>query len=275
MKKAIFLWAILLLFLSACGPSAGAPPEASNTPLFGELTFAGSTTVQPLAGALGEAFQERHPDVRLNIAAGGTRVGIQAIHDGTVDIGMASRALSAEEAQGITVHVIALDVIAIVVHPSNPLDDLDMETLAAIYRGEVTNWNQIGGPDLEIAPIARETSSGTRGAFDELVLGGEEPVASGLLTAVTAGDMAAMVATRPGAIGYVGFGNITSNLKVLAIDGVAPSSETARSGEYPLVRPLSLLTGPLSQPLADEFINFVLSPEGQQIVEEAGWIPVR
>ncbi|MCS7178834.1 MAG: phosphate ABC transporter substrate-binding protein, partial [Anaerolineae bacterium] len=117
--------------------------------------------------------------------------------------------------------------------------------------------------------------SGTRGAFDELVLGGKELAAPDLQTAVTAGDMAAMVAARPGAIGYVGFGNLQDSLRVVPINGVFPSPATARSGEYPLVRPLNLLTGPLSQPLADEFIRFALSMDGQRIVEQAGWVPVR
>lgn len=128
---------------------------------------------------------------------------------------------------------------------------------------------------MEIVPIARKVTLGTRGAFDELVLGGQEPAAPGLLTAVTAGDMAAMVAERLGAIGYVGFGNLSDRLRVVSVNGVSPTPKTARNGQYPLVRPLNLLTGPLSQPLAQEFIRFALNPDGQRIVELAGWVPVR
>lgn len=270
-------WWVLLGFLAlligSCRPGASTTP--SPVQAVGKLVFAGSTTMQPLVGALGEAFQQRYPGVELEIAAGGSKVGIQAVHEGTVDIGMASRHLTPQEAKGIYVHTIALDVIAIVVHPSNPVENLSLEDLAAIYRGEIINWNQVEGPDVGILPIAREMSSGTRGAFDELVLGGSDPAASGLLTAVTAGDVVAMVAERPGAIGYVGFGNLTDQLRVVKINGVFPTPATARSGEYPLVRPLNLLTGPLSQPLAEEFIRFALSPDGQRIVEQAGWVPVR
>ncbi|MCX7855777.1 MAG: phosphate ABC transporter substrate-binding protein [Anaerolineae bacterium] len=270
------MWVLVMLFLLllvSCRSAPSAP--TSPAPLAGKLVFAGSTTMQPLVGALGEEFQKRYPGIQLEIAAGGSKVGIQAVHEGTVDIGMASRHLTPQEAEGISVYTIALDVIAIVVHPSNPVENLSLEDVAAIYRGEVTNWGQVGGPDTEIVPIAREVTSGTRGAFDELVLGGHEPTAPGLLTAVTAGDVAAMVAERPGAIGYVGFGNLTDQLRVVKINGVAPTPATARSGEYPLVRPLNLLTGPLSQPMAQEFIRFALNSDGQRIVELAGWVPVR
>lgn len=272
MKRGWLLTILTVLLMAGC---RSAPPPTSPVPLSGKLVFAGSTTMQPLVGALGEAFQRWYPGVELEIAAGGSKVGIQAVHEGTVDIGMTSRHLTPQEAEGITVHTIALDVIAVVVHPSNPVENLALEDLAAIYRGEITNWRQVGGPDMEIVPITRDMSSGTRGAFDELVLGGQEPTAPGLLTAVTAGDMAAMVAERPGAIGYVGFGNITDQLRAVKINGVSPNPATARSGEYPLVRPLNLLTGPLSQPISEEFIRFALSPDGQRIVELAGWVPVR
>ncbi len=275
MKPSLFLVVVLFLLLTSCGSPQPATLTVVKGPLVNLLTFAGSTTIQPLAGALGEAFQELHPNVSLNIAAGGSRVGIQAVHDGAVDIGMVSRHLTPEEAKGVTVYTIALDVIAIIVHPNNPLENLELTTLTAIYRGEITNWSQIGGPDWEITVVTRETTSGTRGAFDELVLGGEQPALPNLLTAVTAGDMAAMIAARPTSIGYIGFGNISDTVKVLRINGVAPSQTTAQNGQYPLVRPLNLVTGPLSQPLANNFIEFVLSPEGQQIVEAVGWVPVR
>lgn len=274
MRKELRVLALLFL-LSLVGCRRGSTPPADTIPVAGKLVFAGSTTMQPLVGALGEEFQKRYPGVHLEIAAGGSKVGIQAIHEGTVDIGMASRHLTPQEAEGISVHTVALDVIAIVVHPSNPVENLSLEELAAIYQGKITRWSQVGGPDMEIVPIAREMSSGTRGAFDELVLGGQEPAAPGLLTAVTAGDMVAMVAKRPGAIGYVGFGNLTDQLRVVKINGVLPTPATAGSGKYPLVRPLNLLTGPLSQPLAQEFIRFSLGPDGQRIVELAGWVPVR
>jgi phosphate transport system substrate-binding protein len=228
--------------------------------------------VQPLADELGQAFNALHPDVQLEIAAGGSTVGIKAIQDGTVDIGMASRNLKPDEAAGITTHQIAVDVIAVVAHESNPVAALTSEELRAIYLGEITNWAEVGGPDRDIRVVVRDVNSGTRGAFDEIVLDKREPNAPHLEKALTAGDMAALVSEESDAIGYVGFGNIEEGLKVLTIDGAVPSEETARSGAYRLTRPLFLLTGPLTQPLAQTFIEFALSSEGQQTVAASGWV---
>ncbi|MBN1485221.1 MAG: phosphate ABC transporter substrate-binding protein [Chloroflexia bacterium] len=272
-KKLIFGLLFLALCLAACGGEV--EPTVGPTPVHGQLTFAGSTTVQPLAGILGEHFQGRYPEVTLDIAAGGSSVGIQAVHNGTVDIGMASRELDADEAAGIEVHRIAIDVLAVIVHPDNPLENLTRQQLQDIYLGRVSNWKQVGGDDQEIVVVIRETTSGTRGAFDNIVLGGAEPAASGLEVAITAGDVAAIVADRPAAVGYVGFGNLEENVKLVAIDGLLPSPEAAREGRYTLVRPLQLLTGPLSQPLAQLFVEFATGPEGQRVVQESGWIPAR
>lgn len=269
----------LLAGLASCGaPSSAAPPSPPSPtvpPLKGRLTFAGSTTVQPLVDKLGAAFRERHPQVSLEVAAGGSVVGITAIKDGTVDIGMASRALQDAETAGLTQHHIASDVLAVVVHPSNPVASLSLGQLRDIYQGRISNWRQLGGPDLSIVPVVRERSSGTRQAFDELALGKLEPIGARLQVAITAGDAAAIVGADPQAVAYVGFGNLDGALKPLAIDGVPPRLELVRSGRYRLVRPLLLLSGSLSQPLAGEFINFVLSPEGQRLVRDDGWVPAR
>lgn len=274
MRRKILMLFFVVWLLGGC--QAGTTPVVpTETPLVGKLTFTGSTTIQPLAAQLGDAFHQRHPRVTLDIAGGGSLVGIQAVHEGTVDIGMASRRLTAQEALGIESYQIASDVIAVVVHPQNPVAGLTLEQVRGIYRGEIVNWREVGGPDLEIIPVTREKSSGTRGAFDELALEKQEPSAPRLTSAITAGDMAVLVAREPAAIGYVGFGNLEENLKVLTIDGITPSKDTALNGQYPLVRPLNLLTGPLSQPLSKVFIEFVLSPDGQKLVEEAGWVAMK
>lgn len=260
------------LLLIGCQPAPTPTPAATPSPLpSGRLTFAGSTTLQPLVAKLGETFGKLYPDVQLEIAAGGSVVGIQAIHDGTVDIGMASRALTPDEAQGVNVHQVAVDVIAMVVHPSNPVRDLSLEQLRGIYTGQIVNWRDLGGPDLDIAPVARGENSGTRGAFDHLALDDQEAAAPNLVTVETAGEVAARVAADPAAIGYVGFGNLDAGMTTLTVGGVAPSARTARDGSYPLARPLLLLTGPLSQPLAQRFIDFARSPEGRALIEQAGW----
>jgi phosphate transport system substrate-binding protein len=264
---------LLALLIVACNQTPATPLPATDILVAGRITFAGSTTLQPLAHELGQAFRERYPNVVLDIAAGGSIVGIQAIHDGTVDIGMASRALKPEEAEGITHHQVAADVIAVVVHASNSVRNLTLEQLHDIYLGRITNWSEVGGADRPIVVVVRGKNSGTRGAFDEIVLEKQEPVAPDLRTAVTAGDMAAIVGENPDAIGYVGFGNVEPGIKLVAIDDVLPSEETARDGSYRLVRPLLLLTGPLTHPLARMFVDFALGAEGQQIVEASGWVP--
>jgi len=271
----LFVLLGISVLLAGCAQPVETPKPVEEVLLGGRITFAGSTTVQPLADIVGQAFTALYPEVTLDIAAGGSKVGIQAIHEGTVDIGMASRRLSAEEAEGVTQHQIAVDVIAVVVHVSNPVEDLTMEQLHDIYLGKITNWKEVGGADEPIVVVIRDENSGTRGAFDEIVLEKETPTAPELQKALTAGDMAALVAGNPNAIGYVGFGNMESELKVVAIEGVEPSKEAAQDGSYRLTRPLLMFTGPLTQPLAQTFIEFVVSSEGQQVVEANGWVPVK
>ncbi len=272
-KKSV--WGVLALLIVLGGCRNLSAPAPTATPLVGRITFAGSTTVQPLAAEIGRAFNVHYPEITLDIAAGGSTVGINAIHEGTVDIGMASRKLKDEEAAGITVHQIAVDVLAVVVHPDNPVESLTSAQLRDIYLGKITNWQAVGGNAAPIVVAIREKTSGTRGAFDEIVLDKAEPAAPNLQVAITAGDMAAIVAQEPRAIGYVGFGNLDADLKVLAIDGNMPTEENARNGTYRLTRPLLLLTGPLSHPLSQTYVDFALSAEGQQVVATQGWVPVK
>lgn len=265
----------LVIVLAACGRTPSVPFTPTEDSLTGKITFAGSTTMQPLVAKLGDEFRIIHPHVTLDIAAGGSAVGIKAIHDGTTDIGMASRALAQDEAQGINQFKVAIDVLAIIVHPDNPITKLTLGQLEDIYMGKLINWQELGGPDLVIIPVQRETSSGSRGAFDELVLQKQSATAANLATSVTAGDEVASIAAKPGAIGYVGFGNLDNSTKVIAINGILPTQKTARNNSYPLIRPLIFMTGPLSQPLAKSFIEFALNSEGQKHIQDLGWVPVK
>lgn len=274
------VWTLVLAcILAGCGGAAQPEPtptqEASEAITPERITFAGSTTVQPLAEKLGEIYKQQHPNVQLEIGAGGSSVGIEAAQQGTADIGMASRELKeGEQTEGMEVFQIAVDVLAIIVHPSNSVENLSLDDLRGIYEGEITNWADVGGPDMEITPIVREVTSGTRGAFDEIVLEGGDPTEAAEAQ-ITAGEVHTRVAETEGAIGYVGFGHIGGeDVKVISIDDTAPSPEAAIEGTYQLKRPLQMLIGPLSQPIAREFVDFVLSEEGQQIVEEDGWVPV-
>lgn len=294
MRRSTFVLLCLVLAMSgACGTTT--PPDSSATPtaaathegvdgsststpdeLLGTITFAGSTTVQPLAETLGEAYRVLHPHVELDIGAGGSGVGIQAVQNGDVDIGMASRRLKEDEqTEGMIVHQIAVDVLGVIVHPDNPIDDISLEELQGIFTGQITNWREVGGPDAEILVVLRDKDSGTRGAFDEIVLHGKENTPNASVHK-TAAEVAQQVVTSPNAIGYIGFGHVNEAvMKVLTVDGVAPSTQTATDGIYTLQRPLNLLTGPLSQKLAMSFVEFALSDEGQRLVAEDGWVPIR
>jgi len=273
--KRMLAWLAIIVFLAACGQSQSIPPTPTEDTLTGKLTFAGSTTMQPLVARLGDEFRSLHPHVTLDIAAGGSAVGIKAIHDGTTDIGMASRALTTDEATGINQYQVAIDVLALVVHPTNPIKNLTLAQLQDIFMGKTANWQDLGGPDLGIIPVQRETSSGSRGAFDEMVLQNKTATANKLITTATAGDEAANVANNPGAIGYIGFGNMDNTIKIITINGILPTQATARDNSYPLTRPLIFMTGPLSQPLAQTFIDYALSPQGQKSVLDLGWVPVK
>jgi phosphate transport system substrate-binding protein len=271
---------LVSLVLAGCATTAQAPdPTATPTTeviASERLTFAGSTTLQPLAEELAKVYKEQHPEVELDIGAGGSRVGIEAIQTGKADIGMASRDLKeGEQTEGMEIHQVAIDVLAMIVHPSNPVDELSLEDLRGIYSGEITNWSEVGGDDMEIIPVVREVSSGTRGAFDDIVLDGEDPTEDAVAQ-VTAGEVHAYISDTEGAIGYVGFGHLGGDdVQLLTIDGIEPSPDAAIDGSYKLKRPLLFLTGPLSQPGAQEFIEFALSPEGQELVVENEWVPVK
>lgn len=236
------------------------------------ITLAGSSTVQPLAEKLGNAFTESKPDVRIDVSGGGSSVGIKSVADGIVDIGMSSRELRPDEPQLIE-HLIAKDAIAIVVHPGNSVSNLSMEQLRKIYTGEITNWNQVGGAAGAIIVVAREEGSGTRDAFDELVMQGSLIKADAILQ-TSNGMVRTAVSITPSAIGFLSLAYTDSSVKVLAINGVECTVENCQSGAYPLVRPLYLLTKGEPEGLVKEFIDFCLSPEGQRIVEEEGYIPV-
>lgn len=268
--KLCWCW-LLVTLVSGCRAVASAPADVTPAPEV-RLTLAGSTTVQPLVEALAARYRQLHPNITMDIAAGGSVVGINAVHEGRVDIGMASRPLKADEAQGISAVPIASDVLAIIVHPANPVPALSREQLRQIYLGQITNWREVGGDDRPIVPVVREISSGTRGAFDSLVLDEAQPTASADVQ-VTAGEVEARVAGDLAAIGYVGFGNLASDVRVLPIDGALPSPTSVHTRQYPLVRPLLLLLGPLSRPEAHAFVEFAVSQAGQTIVAHAGWIP--
>jgi len=278
--RRIFLFSLVIatLLLSACGPTAEPtavptqPPAPSQAGLSGQLQLAGSTTVQPLAEKLAEAFMAMNPDLVIEIQGGGSSVGVTSAGEGTVDIGNASRAVKdseMEEFPNLQVFTIAYDGIAVVTHPDTQLATLSVEQVRDIFAGEITNFSEVGGSDAPIAVVSREEGSGTRAAFEELVMedGEEEKVITEkALLQQSNGQVRTTVATTPNSIGYLSFGFLDESTRGVPIDGVEPSVANVKNGSYPIFRPLNMLTNGPPNELAQAFLDFILSGEGQAIV---------
>lgn len=245
------------------------------------LTLTGSTTVLPIAQRAAEEFMELYPEVNISIRGGGSGVGIAALIDGTAGIANASRPMKTKEittcrSKGINPveTVIAKDGIAIIVHPSNPVKELTLEQLKAIYTGKISKWSEVGGKNKPIVAISRDVASGTFEVFKKLVLKGDKTKADALMLASNKA-VATTVTNTPFAIGYVGLGYLSSDVKTLNIEGVSPTNETVISGEYKIARPLFMYTDGEPKKLAKKFIDFILGEEGQKIVEKVGFVPVK
>ncbi|MFY9398319.1 MAG: PstS family phosphate ABC transporter substrate-binding protein [Desulfomonilia bacterium] len=251
-------------------------PQAENG-----LAIKGSTTVLPIVQVAAEVYMDRHPEAELSVQGGGSGVGIASLIDGTTRIATSSRRIKDQELvkareSGITIHetVIAMDGIAVVVNPSNNLQDLTIPQIRDIYTGAVSNWRELGGKDLKIVVLTRDTSSGTFEAFETLALDGEKVRPDALVTA--SNQVVNMtVAQTPGAIGYLGFGYVSEVVRAVRIDGAAPGIQSIRSGRYPLSRPLYIYTRGMPAGEAKRFLDFLLSEEGQRLVREQGFIDVR
>ncbi|HIH74594.1 MAG TPA: PstS family phosphate ABC transporter substrate-binding protein [Methanosarcina sp.] len=260
-------------------PEAGVPAGGSQS-----ITLKGSDTVLPLAQAEAEEFMIENSDKSVTVTGGGSGVGITALIDGEVDIATASREIKAEEIEtaqsnGITPleTTIAYDGISVVVNPNNPVSELTFDQLRGIYNGSISNWQDVGGADSEIVVISRDSSSGTYEYFKEEVLQGDEYRADALTQPAT-GGIVGEVSQNPNAIGYIGIAYLDSSVKALNLDAgngpEAPTSENVLSGAYPLSRSLYFYTNGEPSGLTKEFIDFVLSETGQNLVTEVGYFPV-
>jgi phosphate transport system substrate-binding protein len=257
---------------------AGAPAlggRKENT-----LTMTGSTTVLPIAQLAAEAFMDLHQEVNISVRGGGSGVGIAALIDQTAHIANASRAIKTKEIvacreKGIDPvgNVVAKDGIAIVVHPSNPVKELTVEQVRGIYAGEISKWSEVGGEAKPIVVISRDVASGTFEVFKELVLQGGKTREDALMLASNMA-VGSAVKDTPYGIGYIGIGYLSSNVKALDIEGVTPTAETVVSGEYKVARPLYMYTNGKPTGLAKEFLDFVMSKDGQKLVEEVGFVAV-
>ena len=247
----------------------------------GDLSMNGSTTVLPIAQAAAEKFMESHGEVTISVSGGGSSNGIKALIDGTTDIANASRFIKEKEVEAAVAggaypvpFGVALDALLPVVHPSNGVTDLTTEQLRKIYTGEITNWKEVGGADQPIAVVGRDTSSGTFETWDEKIMTKEKVTPKAMVVASN-GAMVQTVAQNRLAIGYIGIGYLNDSVKALAVDGVTGNAETARSGLFPVSRYLYMFTRGWPEGDALNFINFVLSDAGQEIVASTGYVPVR
>ena len=233
----------------------------------------GSTSMSKVIGALSEAF-ESDTGITVTYNATGSGAGIQAVGEGRCDIGLSSRALKEEEkASGLEETILAYDGIAIIVNPANPVGDLDVETIAKIYTGEITNWKEVGGNDAEIVLIGREAGSGTRDGFESITGTGDKCKYRQELTST--GDVITTVSSNPDAIGYASLSSVKDAVKALTVDGVAPSEETIKDGSYVVQRPFVLVTKKdtaLSKS-AQKFFDYITSKDANEIVSSAGVVP--
>ena len=262
---------------STVAESSAAAPAETTTDLSGSISMVGSTSMEKLANALSEAFMEEHPDVTVTAEFVGSGAGIEAVTNGTTDIGNSSRSLKDEEkAAGVVENVVAIDGIAVCVDPANEVADLTKEQLTNIYNGTVTNWKEVGGADEPIIVIGREAGSGTRGAFEELV-----DLVDGCKYANeldSTGAVIAKVASTPGAIGYASLDALDDSVKALSLEGVEATAENIKAGNYFLSRPFVMATkGEISElnDLVQAWFDFVLGDEGQQVASEVGLITVK
>jgi phosphate transport system substrate-binding protein len=278
---------IMVLILSGCGSPSTTPTNSTSVPatttltsaLSGTITESGSTTVQPLAEKLAGAFMIANPKVKVTIQGGGTGVGIKAANDGTVDIGASSRELTKDD-PALNKILLARDGIAIIVNPANPVNGLTKIQVRDIFAGTITNWNQVGGPDKEIHVAAREEGSGTRTAFQDMVMGKDANgnainISKKAILQSSSGAIMQVVKSDAQAISFDSFGYVDASVKALTIDNIAASAENAKNGTYPVVRPLYFLTKNQPVGLVKSFLDFCQSPEVQTIITKEGYIAVQ
>ena len=255
-----------MLVLCSCNNSMpGKNGKAKHT-----ITIAGSTSVMPFTEKLAEHFMLDHPNFVIDVQGGGSTAGIQAVTNNTVNIGMSSRELKDKEKILNTI-TICHDGISIILHPQNPVNGLTLQQVRDIYNGSITNWKELGWIDRKIDAVTREEGSGTRSAFEELVMKKKE-IDDGIMVQDSNGSVKEVVATDPYAMGYISLGLLDEKVKPVAIDGVAPSIKSIKAGRYKIVRPFLYVTNGELEPYAKEFVDFILSRDGQKILKKEGLV---
>ena len=292
MKKVISIALIAMLVVAMAGCSQSQPAATTAAPaetaaqttaapqteapavLSGTVATDGSTSMEKVIGALGEAFMEANSGVNFTYNPTGSGSGITAVSEGRCDIGLSSRALKdSEVASGLVGTVLAYDGIAVIVNPANTVEDLDIETIAKIYTGEITNWSEVGGADAEIVLVGREAGSGTRSGFEELTETVDKCKYRQELTST--GDVITAVAQNPDAIGYASLASVKDSVKALKVAGVTPTEETVKDGTYLIQRPFVLVTkeGVELSPVAQAFFDYTTKGQANDIITASGVVP--
>lgn len=247
-----------------------------------KIVIDGSTTVGPIAKAFAEYFMAAHPDVNITVSESGSGNGAKSIVNGVCDIADMSRPMKDTEFKAAAdkgimpvAHVVALDGLPVLVHPQNPVGELTIEQIRRIYTGEITNWKEVGGPDLAIVVITRDTNSGTYETFESLVMD-KQKITEKAEYVGSNGAIRQRVQSTPAAIGYAGLGFVDKTVKALKVNGIYPTAATVRTGEYPISRPLFMYTNgyPKLGSAVYQFVTLHLTEDGQEMVEKIGFIPV-
>jgi phosphate transport system substrate-binding protein len=239
---------------------------------YDRIDIAGSTSVQPVVEKLAEKYMETHPNIKINVQGGGSGMGIRTTEQGIVNIGTSSANLKEEDANVLNQFLIAKDGIIIAVNKESPVKDLTLDQLKGIFSGEITNWNQVGGPDAPIHVVVRESGSGTLSSFKKLVMGNTS-IRSDAIVQGSTEAVKQTVIQDPYAIGFVSMAHMSSDIKALDVDGITPSEATVSDGSYPLQVPFLFLTKGEPTGVTKEFIDWVFSPEGQAIIRSEKVIP--
>ena len=292
MKKVISIALIAMLVVAMAGCSQSQPAATTAAPaetaaqttaapqteapaaLSGTVATDGSTSMEKVIGALGEAFMEANSGVNFTYNPTGSGSGITAVSEGRCDIGLSSRALKDSEVEsGLVGTVLAYDGIAVIVNPAKPVEDLDIATIAKIYTGAITNWSEVGGADAEIVLVGREAGSGTRSGFEELTETVDKCKYRQELTST--GDVITAVAQNPDAIGYASLASVKDSVKALKVAGVTPTEETVKDGTYLIQRPFVLVTkeGVALSPVAQAFFDYATKGQANDIITASGVVP--
>ena len=278
MKRMMSILAIVVL-MATMGTGCGKKENVSTANMetgrvSGTVATDGSTSMEKVIGILGEAYMEENADVKVTYNPTGSGSGIQAVQEGRCDIGLSSRNLKEEEAKALDGTVVAIDGIAVIVNPENPIADLTIEQIASLYKGEITNWKEIGGADGPVVLIGREAASGTRDGFESITDTKDACKYAQELTST--GDVVQTVASNPNAIGYASLASLKDTVKAIDVEGVTPTTETIQNGSYKVQRNFVFVTKKDTEltGAAKAFFDFATSGAADELIEKAGAVPV-